>query len=83
MDLTYFVDYKLYNATSDAWAYKTELKTTDYNAAVRKLGQLTNEYYSKAPYAFGTLTLSDMYGNVLEKKNWDNMPKPEPPEPEE
>ena len=81
MELTYFVEHKLYNGTNGGWSYKTELKTTDYDTAVRKLGELVSSFYGKDPYTFGTLTLVDMYGNVKKKENWDNTPKPEPPEP--
>lgn len=84
MDMTYFVDYKLYNGTSKDWAYKTELKTTDKNAAVRKYGELINLYFGKDPYIFGLVEMTDMYGNIVEnnRKYWDNTPSPEP-EPNE
>lgn len=80
LDMTYFVDYKLYNKDNQGWAYKTELKTTDKDAAVRKYGELINQFYGKDPYAFGCITMSDMYGNVTDKnqKYWDNTPAPEP-----
>lgn len=80
MDMTYFVDYKLYNGTNQGWAYKTELKTTDKDAAVRKYGELINTYYGKEPYDFGTIAMKDMYENVVDKncKTWDNTPTPEP-----
>lgn len=84
MDMTYFVDYKLYNSDSEGWAYKTDLKTNDKDAAVRKYGSLVNDYYGKAPYAFGLITMTDLYGNVVDnnQKFWDNTPSPEP-EPNE
>lgn len=86
MEMTYFCDYKLYNATNGGWAYKTELKTTDRNTAVRKFGEMVSQYYGKDPYAFGLVEMTDMYGNVVDnnQKFWDNTPQPEPgPEPEE
>lgn len=84
MEMTYFCDYKLYNGTSEGWAYKTELKTTDKDAAVRKYGEMINQYYGKDPYVFGLVEMTDMYGNVVDKncKYWDNTPSPEP-EPNE
>lgn len=85
MDMTYFVDYKLYNGDSNAWAYKTDLKTDDKDAAIRKFGALINDYYGKAPYVFGLITMTDMYGNVIEgnQKFWDKTPTPEPEPSEE
>ena len=79
MEMTYFVDYKIYNGDNKGWAYKTELKTTDKDAAVRKFGELINQFYGKDPYVFGNITMTDMYGNVVDKnqKFWDNT------EPEE
>lgn len=80
--MTYFCDYKLYNGTNQGWAYKTELKTTDKNAAVRKYGEMINQYYAKEPYTFGLISMTDMYGNVVDKnqKYWDIT---EPSESEE
>ena len=82
MEMTYFVDYKLYNGTSGGWAYKTDLKTTDRNEAIRKYGALINDYYGKDPYQFGLIQMTDMYGNVVDSnsKFWDNTPAPEPAE---
>lgn len=82
MDMTYFCDWKLYNGTNQGWAYKTELKTTDKNAAVRKFGELINQYYAKEPYTFGLISMTDMYGNVVDKnqKYWNIT---EPSESEE
>ena len=74
MEMTYFVDYKLYNGDNHGWAYKTELKTTDRDAAVRKYGELISQDYGKAPYTFGNISMTDMYGNVVDgnSKYWDN-----------
>jgi hypothetical protein len=74
IEMTYFVDWKLYNGDNQGWAYKTELKTTDKDAAVRKFGELINQYYGKAPYTFGYIVMTDMYGNVVDsnRKYWDN-----------
>lgn len=85
LDMTYFVDYKIYNKDNQGWAYKTELKTTDKDTAVRKYGALIDNFYAKDPYAFGLITMTDMYGNVVDKniKYWDKTPSPEPPEPNE
>lgn len=85
MEMTYFCDYKLYNGTNQGWAYKTELKTTDKNAAVRKYGEMINQYYAKEPYTFGLVEMTDMYGNVVDKnqKYWDITVQPEPNESEE
>lgn len=84
LDMTYFCDWKLYNGTNEGWAYKTELKTTDKAAAVRKFGEMINQYYGKDPYTFGLITMTDMYGNVVDHniKVWDNTPTPEPNEGE-
>lgn len=84
MEMTYFVGYKLYNSENQGWAYKTELKTTDKDAAVRKYGEMINQYYGKAPYAFGCVSMTDMYDNVVENntKFWDNTVAPEPSEGE-
>lgn len=78
MEMTYFVDYKLYNGTNGGWAYKTELKTTDKDAAVRKYGELVSQYYGKEPYTFGTVAMKDMYENIVDKnsKTWDKTPAP-------
>lgn len=78
LETTYFVDWKLYNGTNQGWAYKTELKTTDKDAAVRKFGELINQYYGKSPYTFGYIVMTDMYGNVVDgnRKWWDNTPEP-------
>lgn len=80
LDMTYFVDYKIYNKDNQGWAYKTELKTTDKDQAVRKYGALIDNFYAKDPYAFGLISMTDMYGNVVDKnqKYWDNTPAPEP-----
>lgn len=85
MEMTYFCDYKLFNGTNQGWAYKTELKTTDKNAAVRKYGEMINQYYAKEPYTFGLISMTDMYGNVVDKnqKYWDITVQPEPNESEE
>lgn len=79
MEMTYFVDYKLYNGDNNGWAYKTELKTTDRDAAIRKFGEMINQFYGKAPYVFGLLTMTDMYGNVVDGniKNWNHVSAPE------
>lgn len=79
MEMTYFVDYKLYNGDNGGWAYKTELKTTDKDAAVRKYGDLINQYYGKTPYVYGVISMTNMYGDVVDgnKKFWDNTPAPE------
>ena len=78
IDMTYFVDWKLHNKTNGGWAYKTELKTTDKDAAVRKYGEMINQYYGKDPYDFGLITMTDIYGNIVDKnqKYWDNTPVP-------
>lgn len=81
IEMTYFVDWKLYNKDNQGWAYKTELKTTDKDVAVRKYGEMIEQYYGKDPYSFGIISMTDMYGNVVDKnqKFWDNtQPKPEP-----
>ena len=77
MEMTYFVDYKLYNSENQGWAFKTELKTTDYDAAVRKYGELIKNDYGVAPYVFGLIEMTDMYGNVVDNniKFWDNTNK--------
>ena len=82
MEMTYFCDYKLYNGDNGGWAYKTELKTTDKDVAVRKYGEMINQYYGKAPYTFGLVEVTDMYGNVYDgnQKFWDNTVVPEPSE---
>lgn len=83
LDMTYFVDYKLYNGDNQGWAYKTELKTTDKDAAIRKYGELISNDYGKSPYTFGLIEMTDMYGNVVENniKVWDNTNKePNPAE---
>ena len=82
MEMTYFVDYKLYNGDNKGWAYKTELKTTDKDAAVRKFGELIHNDYGTDPYVFGLIEMTDMYGNVVDgnSKYWDNTPAPEPNE---
>ena len=84
LDMTYFCDYKLYNGDNEGWAYKTELKTTDKDTAVRKYGEMTNQFYGKAPYTFGCVEMTDMYGNIVDnnRKVWDNTPDPEPNEGE-
>ena len=78
MELTYFVDYKLFNGDNGGWAYKTELKTIDKKAAIRKYGDLINQYYGKDPYTFGLITMTDMYGNIVENniKFWDDTVVP-------
>lgn len=78
LEMTYFVDWKLYNSENKGWAYKTELKTTDKDAAVRKYGEMINQYYGKAPYTFGYIVMTDMYGNIVDgnRKYWDNTPAP-------
>lgn len=80
MEMTYFVDYKIYNGDNKGWAYKTELKTTDRDTAVRKYGELINQYYGKNPYVFGYICMTDMYGNIFDnnQKYWDNTVAPEP-----
>ena len=82
MERTYFCDYKLYNGEQEAWAYKTELKTTDKAAAVRKYGEMINTYYGKEPFTFGLIQMTDMYGNVVEgnTKFWDLTEESEPVE---
>ena len=83
LEMTYFVDYKLYNEDNQGWAYKTELKTTDKDAAVRKFGELLKNDYGTAPYTFGLIQMTDMYGNVVDgnQKFWDNTNKePNPAE---
>lgn len=77
---TYFVDYKLHNKENDGWAFKTELKTTDKGTAVRKYGELINQFYGKDPYDFGNIQMTDVYGNVVEnnQKFWDNTPDENP-----
>lgn len=81
MEITYFVDYKLYNGDSQGWAYKTELKTTNADEAIRKYGELIETYYRNAPFTFGCIIVSDMFGNQIEKKTWSSPAEPEP-EPE-
>ena len=78
IEMTYFVDWKLYNSENNGWAYKTELKTTDKDIAVRKYGEMISQYYGKSPYVFGNIQMTNMYGNVVDgnQKFWDNTPEP-------
>lgn len=72
MELTYFVSYKLFNGENNGWAYKTELKTTNFEEAERKYGELITTYYGVAPFTFGCIIVEDMFGNQLENKSWEH-----------
>lgn len=69
-ELTYFVSFKLYNGENQGWAYKYELKTTDYAEAVRKFGELEKTYYGTKPFTMGCIMIEDMFGNRLDFKTF-------------
>lgn len=71
MENTYFVSYKLFNAQTDGWAYKFELKTNDIDAAKRKYHELLATYIGKAPYAHVSIALTDGDDNILYHESWD------------
>ena len=70
MDTMYFVDYKRHNATSNAWAYKTELGTTSIDEAKKKYHALLGDFVGGDTFDFVQVTLSDMYGNKIMSEFW-------------
>lgn len=71
METMYFVDYKRHNASSDAWAYKTELGTKSIDEAKKKFHALMGEYIGGDTFDFVCVTLSDMFGNVIASEYWE------------
>lgn len=70
METMYFVDYKRHNKTSNAWAYKTELGTTSIDEAKKKFHALMGEYIGGDTFDFVTVSLTDMFGNVIMCESW-------------
>ena len=82
METRYFVDYKLHNAKNDAWAYKTTKNTTDIAEAKKDYHSQLSQYIGSTVFDFVQVTLSDMYGNVIDKEYWQKPVEPTPePEP--
>jgi len=71
---TYFVDYRLFNGENKGWAYKTELKTTDFDLAMQKYGNLIETYYGKAPFVFGYICIEDENGTRYAKTSFGEVP---------
>ena len=63
-------DYKRHNASTNAWAYKTELGTTNEDEAEKKYHALLAEYIGSETFDFVCVTFSDMFGNKIESKCW-------------
>ena len=71
MEIMYFVDYKRHNASSNAWAYKTELGTINLDEAKKKYHALLAEYVDSDSFDFVCVSLTDMFGNVLKSEYWE------------
>ena len=83
MEMRYFVDYKLHNAKSDDWAYKTTKSTTDLAEAKKDYHSQLAQYIGSTDFDFVQVTLTDMYGNKIKSEYWQKpepvpTPKPEP-----
>lgn len=70
MENRYFVDYKRHNASTDAWAYKIELGTTNLDEAKKKFHALMGEYIGGDTFDFVCVSLTDMFGNVIKSEFW-------------
>lgn len=70
METMYFVDYKRHNASTNAWAYKTELGTIDFDEAKKKYHALLAEYVDSDTFDFVCVSLTDMYGNTIKSEYW-------------
>ena len=81
MDKFYDVSFKVHNAASDAWNAKVQYTTKDYREAVANFGSEISRLFGSKDFDFVCVTLSDNFGNELDKKYIDERVKPEPPEP--
>ena len=82
MEMRYFVDYKLHNAKSDNWAYKTTKSTTDLAEAKKDYHSQLAQYIGSTDFDFVQVTLTDMYGNKVKSEYWQKPVEPTPePEP--
>lgn len=70
MNMMYFVTYYRHNASTGAWAYKTELGTTSIDEAKKKFHALMGDYIGGATFDFVTVVLEDMYGNRIMCETW-------------
>lgn len=78
LELRYFVDYKRHNATTEGWAYKTELGTTSLDEAKKKYHALLGEFVNGDTFDFVCVTLTDMFGNKIMSEYWQkSQPMPE------
>lgn len=67
----YFVDFKVHNKENDGWAYKTELNTNDYDKALVKYFEVCKTYIGVTTFDHVLVTITDAFGNTLEKQVWD------------
>ena len=70
LETMYFVDYKRHNATTNAWAYKTELGTTSLGEAKKKYHALLADFTDTEPFDFVCVMITDMFGNPIESEYW-------------
>lgn len=84
MNTRFFVDYKLHNKESDAWAFKTVKHTADYDDAMKAYHSECATYIGSTTFDHVCVVLCDAFGNVLMKQIW-NAPVSSAPvtEPEE
>lgn len=76
MKTMYFVDYKLHNAKNNDWAFKTTKNTTDLAEAKKEYHAQLSQYIGNADFDLVQVTLSDMYGNVIDKEYWQKPVEP-------
>lgn len=71
METMYFVTYFRRNGSTKAWAYKVELGTKSIDEAKKKFHALMGEYIGGDTFDFVTVSLTDMFGNVIQSENWE------------
>lgn len=67
----YFVTYNRHNATTDGWAYKTELKTESLDEAKKKWHQLMSENMDTTTFDHVAVMIHDAYNRIIEHDEWD------------
>lgn len=70
MQTEYFVDFKIYNSKNKGWAFKTTSHSTSLKAAKKDYYTQLSTYVDSEEFTFGTVVLSDMYGNVIMSDTW-------------
>lgn len=72
MDKFYVVEYTRHNAKTNAWAYKSELGTTDKDEAEKKAHAIFSEYIG-GDFDCLNVIMHDEKGNIKANLKWPEV----------